>query len=1040
MESINLTNTLAGLAAIQRAMAGEDILFTKLEIGDGVLTNTDVSGMTGLVNKTKEYPLGAVQAEDSEIVRLRSNISNAGVTQDLIIREYGIYAKFGNEQEFLFAYLNVGESTTPLPNERIGRYELNRDFILYIGNSFEVDFKTNGHLIYVSANQYKYDMGNKANIEENIETLKINKQYKVDDIIEVLGYSFSGDGKSHKRKVQKNDDGTGIKLYNGLYANLIRNTYGVDVDTVEKIKLDLEISKKEVITSERFKENSISAKKLKIATDEDKIKLLNLSDEVIRAIGGNTPVRPEIGDEEVVREKIAKGAIDLSKTDIFFNIDTPNLFDKRKVVLGHIIQGQIVNGENYDSYKTTDGFIEVAQNSKYYSKHIRNISFFDKDKNYINQTVNIIAGVVTEFNTLSAVYVKFSVRIENLNETMFTKDNYPGKYYPEKYLELDEFKLKNQNIPEAEIDQSKLNFIKKTTNLANIKNSISGVISGINIVQSDLYHTTDLIEVEYGKTYSISYARKIQIIGENGNPINEIAPPSPYTDIKFTPAIQVKYIRVSYKKELLDFRMNEGNELKDFEMYGYIMDHLLISENNLIRDTVDDKKMLINFTGNNLLISDNTGLSVKTSMSSGGNGIFNFIETHLNGNLIHLNGDDATPLRTWTTIGANHGYTSVSIINISHDKTNADLGSVWSSNGKEYILLKVENNKLTFGHNYIITEGVVSGDSMLAKDNLTHVRNASNISDINGTFVGGQLYPSINNRSISVCADDIEILNGNFRCNNLKIKEKYNIMDYKGIIDWARNNVGKYYGDNKIPACIEVILTYEFTSAANCIVYTTYNFFNKINLMECGTIQSAALAAVGSRLYRYLPHVKVKNSIDFSNLIDMTDYNQNQYYYKEDLITPELPPTRSIEWLYDEDIKKIGYSIGYIPDKCYSKNSIRKNLTSKIWDLRSSKKNYPVAIGNITINAGESYNFIGYRNYLLPTILTNNTIITIGNEKYIFIDSHDTLDTFVDVKNSNCKEVEILFSDKFTLKTDYVTNEKIFFNIEAKGYAVLKIK
>lgn len=155
MEKINLTNTNAGLSAIQRAMAGEDILFTKLEIGDGVLVNTDVGGYTGLVNKTKDFPLAAVKAEESEIIRLRSNISNHGVTQDLLIREYGIYAKFGNEQEFLFAYLNVGDTPTPLPNQTVGRYELNRDFILYIGNSPNVDFTSNGGVVYATLNDLK---------------------------------------------------------------------------------------------------------------------------------------------------------------------------------------------------------------------------------------------------------------------------------------------------------------------------------------------------------------------------------------------------------------------------------------------------------------------------------------------------------------------------------------------------------------------------------------------------------------------------------------------------------------------------------------------------------------------------------------------------------------------------------------------------------------------------------------------------------------------------------------------------------------------
>lgn len=219
MEQINLTNTLAGLAAIQRCMAGEDILFTKLEIGDGILTNNDVSGMTGLINKTSEFPLGAIQTEDNEVIRLRSNISNKDINTDLVIREYGIYAKFGEEQEFLFAYLNVGESTTPLPNERIGRYELNRDFVLYIGNSLHVDFTSNGHLVYVAVNEYKDDMNRKGNVVGTIEDLKNSKHYKIGNIVEVMGFESSGDGAYHGRKISEADDGTGIQLANGLWAN-----------------------------------------------------------------------------------------------------------------------------------------------------------------------------------------------------------------------------------------------------------------------------------------------------------------------------------------------------------------------------------------------------------------------------------------------------------------------------------------------------------------------------------------------------------------------------------------------------------------------------------------------------------------------------------------------------------------------------------------------------------------------------------------------------------------------------------------------------
>ncbi|WP_330111994.1 hypothetical protein VSU16_05075 [Cetobacterium somerae] len=156
MLTIKLTNTSAGLIAIQRALAGEDITFTKLDIGDGVLTNLDISNFTGVINKIKDYPLGVVKPEGQEMVRLRANINNVGITEDKAIREFGLYAKFGSsEQEFLFAYMNTGDIPTALPSSSGGRYDLNRDFVLYIGSSTNVTFDTNGDLVYSTLNDYK---------------------------------------------------------------------------------------------------------------------------------------------------------------------------------------------------------------------------------------------------------------------------------------------------------------------------------------------------------------------------------------------------------------------------------------------------------------------------------------------------------------------------------------------------------------------------------------------------------------------------------------------------------------------------------------------------------------------------------------------------------------------------------------------------------------------------------------------------------------------------------------------------------------------
>ncbi|MGL5931936.1 MAG: hypothetical protein ACRCY7_03375 [Cetobacterium sp.] len=197
MLTIKLTNTSAGLIAIQRALAGEDITFTKLDIGDGVLTNLDISDFTSVINKIKDYPLGVVKQEGQEMVRLRANINNVGITEDKAIREFGLYAKFGSsEQEFLFAYMNTGDIPTALPSSSGGRYDLNRDFVMYIGNSTNVSFDYNADLVFATLKDH---MVLEAKKEDKIEKNEaFNKNFGV-----VLGEVLEGHRMAQSLGVEK---------------------------------------------------------------------------------------------------------------------------------------------------------------------------------------------------------------------------------------------------------------------------------------------------------------------------------------------------------------------------------------------------------------------------------------------------------------------------------------------------------------------------------------------------------------------------------------------------------------------------------------------------------------------------------------------------------------------------------------------------------------------------------------------------------------------------------------------------------------------
>lgn len=50
-----------------------------------------------------------------------------------------------------------------------------------------------------------------------------SSKYRIGDIVELNGYHTAGDGAGHKRKIESADDGSGVQLANGLWANIVHN-------------------------------------------------------------------------------------------------------------------------------------------------------------------------------------------------------------------------------------------------------------------------------------------------------------------------------------------------------------------------------------------------------------------------------------------------------------------------------------------------------------------------------------------------------------------------------------------------------------------------------------------------------------------------------------------------------------------------------------------------------------------------------------------------------------------------------------------------
>lgn len=89
-----------------------------------------------------------------------------------------------------------------------------------IGDSYDLDYEVvdTETADRVGIGTYKTTL----RTADTIEGLK-RLNLKVGDVVEVLGYYTKRDGADHKRKIESKDDGSGVLLDNGLYANIVHN-------------------------------------------------------------------------------------------------------------------------------------------------------------------------------------------------------------------------------------------------------------------------------------------------------------------------------------------------------------------------------------------------------------------------------------------------------------------------------------------------------------------------------------------------------------------------------------------------------------------------------------------------------------------------------------------------------------------------------------------------------------------------------------------------------------------------------------------------
>nr|WP_028257322.1 hypothetical protein [Veillonella montpellierensis] len=92
------------------------VIFTKISIGDGVLSNESIETLTQLKHSLLDGGVPQVNTLGNGEIEAISTIDNSNVTIGFFARELGLFAKLGDEgKEQLFAYTNAGSNASYIP-------------------------------------------------------------------------------------------------------------------------------------------------------------------------------------------------------------------------------------------------------------------------------------------------------------------------------------------------------------------------------------------------------------------------------------------------------------------------------------------------------------------------------------------------------------------------------------------------------------------------------------------------------------------------------------------------------------------------------------------------------------------------------------------------------------------------------------------------------------------------------------------------------------------------------------------------------------
>ena len=155
--------TAAGKDLLRRALTGETINFTKMQLGNG--TNQDPESATALVNPFLTVEFSECTVGDV-FVTLKTSFTNSNVSTGFRVTELGYFATDpdDSEAEILYAIGYEDPSTADyIPDNTDRILEMKLDNMVYIGDAENVTAAISGSLVYATKEEFDEHTGDTTN-------------------------------------------------------------------------------------------------------------------------------------------------------------------------------------------------------------------------------------------------------------------------------------------------------------------------------------------------------------------------------------------------------------------------------------------------------------------------------------------------------------------------------------------------------------------------------------------------------------------------------------------------------------------------------------------------------------------------------------------------------------------------------------------------------------------------------------------------------------------------------------------------------------